>query len=115
MFAPFLVASTLLLLATGIVLLVTPPANSDAWVQIHSVAFFFWFFLTSVHVLTYLLRALRLTRSDIAGDPRRHVAGVPDRWTLVAGSILLGTALAIAFLPWDAAWANWLGALRDGG
>lgn len=110
--APFLVAATILLFASGVILVVSPPGEEGAWRQVHSLSFFVWFWLMSAHVLTYTLRAVSLSGAD--GAPRRppRVAGVVDRRMLVAGSLLLGLVLAIAFLPWDTTWAHWLGAFQ---
>jgi hypothetical protein len=68
--------------------------------------------LMTAHVLAYVLRALGLAQADVSGGREHKVAGAMDRRALVAGSLILGVALAIAFLPWDTTWANWLGAFR---
>jgi len=110
--APFLVAATILLFASGVILVISPPGEEAAWRQVHSLSFFMWFGLMSAHVLTYTLRAVSLSRADGGRGRVQRVAGVFDRRMLVAGSILLGLALAIAFLPQDTTWANWLGTFR---
>ncbi|MDQ2743435.1 MAG: hypothetical protein M3Z66_14240 [Chloroflexota bacterium] len=110
--APLLIAATVLLFASGVILVVSPPGEEGAWRQMHSLSFFVWFWLMSAHVLTYTLRAVSLARSDGAARSVQRVAGVFDRRMLVAGSLLLGLILAIAFLPWDTTWANWLGTFQ---
>jgi len=110
--APFLVAATVLLFASGVILVLSPPGEDGAWRQVHSLSFFLWFWLMSAHVLSYTLRAVSLSRADGAARSVQRVAGVFDRRMLVAGSLLLGMILAIAFLPWDTTWAHWLGTFR---
>jgi hypothetical protein len=106
--APFLVASTIVLFASGVILLVVGPSHGDGWRQLHTVAFFVWFCLMAAHVLIYVLRALSLARADIVGNPLAAVSGAVDRSATGVGALLLGIVLAIVFLPWDASWTPWL-------
>jgi len=112
MLAPFLVASTILLFASSVILLLSTPGDGGTWRQVHTLSFFVWFWLMSAHVLTYLLRSLSLSQADMRGNRDQAVSGTLDRRMLVAGCIVLGVVLAIAFLPWDSTWAHWLGAFR---
>lgn len=106
--APFLVASTVGLFGTGVVLLVMGPGHGDALKNLHSNLFFVWFVVMAIHVLTYVGRTPRLAFADLRPGPppgaHRSVAGVVTRESLLAGSILLGLVIAIVAIPWDAAW-----------
>ncbi len=109
--APILVLSTVGLFGTGIILLVAGPAASETWRPVHTVAFFVWFWLMTVHVAAYVWRVPRLAVADLR-LPGGGVAGIPRgsimRQGLVVGTFLLGLAIAIAAIPWDASWAHWV-------
>lgn len=106
--APFLVASTIVLFASGVILLILGPGRADAWRQLHTASFFLWFWLMAAHVLTYLLRALSLVHADIADNRLAAVSGAVDRSAVNVGVLILGIVLAGVFLPWDASWTHWL-------
>lgn len=110
--APFLVVSTVILFASGIILLVGGPGRVDAWRQLHTASFFVWFWLMAAHVLTYLFRAFSLAGSDISQKPSARVAGVVDRAALNIGALILGIILAGVFLPWDPSWVHALSAFH---
>lgn len=103
--APLLVVSVILLVGSGVLLLIVGPAD-DAWRRIHTLAFLAWFWIMTVHVLAYAPRAIRLAWRDRATRGRNAVAGVLSRHVLIAGSLLLGTALAVAALPMASAWVH---------
>ncbi len=103
--APFLLASILVLMGSGIALLVAGPGDGP-WRRIHVVAFFGWFWIMAVHVLAYTPRAVRLTWLDLLLTGKATVAGAVTRRSLVAASIVLGIAVAIAALPLDSSWVH---------
>jgi hypothetical protein len=110
--APFLLASTVGLFGTGVVLLALGSQSRDTWRGVHQLFFFFWFGFMAIHVLTYTWRATRLGVSDVTslrGDDGAIRPAV-TRQSLVIGSVLLGLAIAIAFLPSDASWLQWASA-----
>jgi hypothetical protein len=115
--APFLVFLTIGLFGTGVALLLTGPQGRDAWRGLHTVFFFFWFFLMTVHVLVYMWRAPSLARLDLSFADRSHTAlrGAMTRNSLVVASLVLGAAAAVAAIPWDAAWVNWFSTIHHGG
>lgn len=108
---PFIALSTAGLFGTGVVLLLLGPAGNHPWRPLHAFFFLVWFFLMTVHVLTYVWRLPGLAREDfqLAADPaaRGLRLGSLTRQGLVAGSFVLGLAIAIAALPWDASWLHW--------
>ncbi len=110
--APLLVASTIGLFATGVILLADGPTSQHSWRTLHTLFFIAWFALMTIHVLAYLGRAPRLALDDLrlslpAEDPR-SMAGVITRQSLVGASVLLGIVVAVVALPWDASWVGWL-------
>ena len=116
MIAPVLVASTIGLFSTGIVLLFVGPVGGEVWKQLHTLIFFVWFSVMAVHVLAYLGRTPRLALADLGPQEDRGTsnltAGRITRQGLLVGSLLLGLALAIALIPWDASWIHLLTRLR---
>lgn len=107
--APILVLCTIGIFVSGIVLLLLGPQGREPWRTLHVLSFFIWFWLMTIHMLWYLNRAPRLAWEDISpGSVRGMLAGAMTRRSLVIGSVLLGLALALALLPWDSSWVQWL-------
>jgi hypothetical protein len=124
---PLVVASTLGVFATGVVLLALGPSSRSTWLLVHKVLFFVWLAATAVHVLGHLpemgrgfagMRAERRRilaaagaasgsrglstqgRATLAG--RRiavRLAGGPARGASLAAAILAGVGLAVALIP----------------
>jgi hypothetical protein len=88
--APVLVASTLVLFATGVALLALD-RTQGMLVGLHKASFVVWFFATSLHVLTRVYRLLPTMR--------QRLPGLGLRAALVGGSLLAGLVLAVATLP----------------
>jgi hypothetical protein len=101
--APFVVASTLGLFASGVALLIVGP-DGGLVLGIHKAAFVVWIVALSAHVLAYALRLLHLIRSDF-GDAS-PAAGVPVRRFVVAAALVVGATLAIATLPLAHPWVH---------
>ena len=105
--APILVLCTVVLFGSGVLLLLQGPQQGDSTRTIHTVAFFFWFWVMAVHVLTYVWRTPGLVLADVS--VRGHaLRGRVTRQSLVIGSVLLGVVAAVVFLPLDASWVQWL-------
>ncbi len=131
--APLLVLDTLVVFASGVVLLFAGPSSRDTLMPIHKVSFIVWLVLASLHVLGHLgeiargLVAPRETRLEVfaaagvdAGGrrpaPRRHGIG---EWTLaprmpgssgrslaLASSLVAGLLIAVALIPEFAPWVE---------
>ncbi len=95
--APILVATTLLIFASG-VLLVIIGHRSDLALEVHKVAFIVWSGCFGVHFLWYLPQAWR----TVAMGPRAPGFGL--RGLLLGAALGGGTALALALLPSVEAW-----------
>ena len=101
--APFVVASTLGLFASGAALLVAGPGN-DMVLAIHTASFKVWFFAMSAHVLGYVLRLPRLVGADLSDASRASGASV--RRVVLAAALVAGATLAIATLPLARPWLH---------
>ncbi|MDQ2741232.1 MAG: hypothetical protein M3Z66_02885 [Chloroflexota bacterium] len=112
---PFLVLSTVGLFGSGGILLLAGPSVSSVWRPIHAAFFYVWLVFMVVHISVYLPRTYTWEVQDLRGA---HAGGAGGRrgsiarHELVAGSVLLGVALAIAAIPWNGAWLHVLHASR---
>lgn len=103
--APAVVFSTLIVFASGVVLLFEGPARRGAWVQIHKVSFIVWLVFNGLHVLGHLQRLPVSLRAVGAGTDRaKRSDGGAGRWITIAGAIVGGVVLAIVLIPHFAAW-----------
>jgi len=100
--APLVVASTLGLFGTGVLLVVLHPQRGFV-LGLHKASFIVWFGAMGVHVLAYLLRTPVLARADVGGS----LAGGTLRRFVVAGAIVAGLIVAVAGLPAAHTWADW--------
>ncbi len=101
--APFVVASTLAVFGTGVMLLVTGP-NAGVWRGLHKAAFVAWFVVTSVHVLAYMWRVPSLAASDWRGSSDQ-LGGAIHRRVLAGGAVAAGIVLASATVQYASSWA----------
>ncbi len=104
--APFVVLSTVIVFASGVVLLFEGPLHRGSWVLIHKVSFFVWLGFTGLHVLGHLrglpasLTATRAAREDLPG----LAGGDTGRWIALASACVGGLVLAVLLIPQFAAW-----------
>ncbi len=104
--APIIVLTTVLVFASGIVLLFVGPADRGQLLLIHKVSFIVWVVFTSLHVLIHLphmpasLRAVRRANPALPGQQ----TGAAGRWISIAGAIVGGLVLAIILIPDFATW-----------
>jgi hypothetical protein len=96
--APLLVASTLAVLASG-VLLLAAGHKSGAALTVHQLSFIVFGVVVAVHFLVYAPRVVRSARADWGAARRHAVPGAGARAMLVAAAIGGGAALALALLP----------------
>jgi hypothetical protein len=101
MLAPVLVAATITMLATG-VLLMAAGHKSGALLEIHKVSFIVFGVLFAVHFLAYLPRVARALGG--AWRASGHVPGGGIRGALVTAAAGGGVALALSLLPAIDAW-----------
>jgi hypothetical protein len=101
--APVLVASTVAVFVTGVLLLATGH-KSDAVLQLHQLSAIVWGVVFAVHFLAYLPRVVRSLGADWRAARRAAVPGAGLRGMLVVAAIGGGAALALALLPAMDAW-----------
>ena len=102
---PVVAASTIALLATGILLIAEKPGDGLA-LLLHKASFVVWVGAFGVHTLAHLGPLPRALRSELGG--RDEVAGSRTRLLLVAGAVVIGAIAPLALLPQGAAWVHWL-------
>lgn len=101
--APVLVASTIAVFATGVLMLaIGHPSN--ALLLLHKASFVLWGAVFGIHFLAYLPRVVRSLRADWGAARRQTVRGASLRGMLVASAVGGGAALALALLPAINAW-----------
>lgn len=101
--APVLIASTIGVFATGVLLLAVGH-SSNLILLAHKASFVVWGVVFGIHFLAYLPRVLRSLSADWSGARRHAVGGAGLRAMLLASAIGGGAALAIALLPTITAW-----------
>jgi hypothetical protein len=104
---PLVVISTVIVFASGVVLLFYGPSRRGSWVEIHKVSFIVWLVFMGLHVLGHLQHlpaSVRAARSqpDLAGP----ALGSAGRWITIAGALVAGAVLAIVLIPHFAAWTT---------
>ena len=110
---PLLLASTLVLIGSGIALTVTGPAPSTL-IKVHVLSFLVWLVTVVIHLVAYLRPVPMLIAADwlqVAAEPAEGLTS--GRFMRVAVNVvaLLGAAIAAAFvLPAAAAWTPALAA-----
>ncbi len=106
--APFVVASTLVVFVTGVLLLVGGPAWRGTVYPIHKDSFFVWLAFTGLHVLGHLSQLVPAWRSE-TGQGGEEVRGRAGRTLILGGAILAGAVLAVAVIPLFHVWAPVVG------
>ena len=101
--APVLVAATVVVFATGVVLLVIGH-RSGTVLLLHKVSFVVWGACFAVHLLAYLPRAARSLRADWGPRRRERLLGSWMRLALVLSSIGAGLVLALVLLSPIVGW-----------
>lgn len=114
--APVVVLSTIVVFASGVVLLYDGPANRDPLLLIHKASFFVWVGATALHVLGHLLglpAALRGASLDRSSGRTGQAGGIGRAIALI-GAIVGGLVLAIALIPDFSIWTAHLSLLGGG-
>lgn len=106
--APVLVASTLVVFASGVALMLVGPGSRDPLLLIHKVSFFIWLAVAALHVLGHLTdvsRVLRPRDPGLAalGEAR---AGRGGRALALTGALVGGTVLALLSISQFGAWTH---------
>jgi hypothetical protein len=104
--APAVVLTTLLVFASGIVLLFNGPADRGPWVSVHKVSFIAWIAFTALHVLGHLPAVAGLLGIGPDTSDRQLAAGdgAAGRWIALAGALVAGAVLAIVLIGHFGLW-----------
>lgn len=95
---PVLVVLTVLLLASGVILVLDPHAVGGQMLFVHKASFVLWFGAMAIHVLGHLAETAKLAPLDLARRTRSQIRGASARqWTLVV-SLALGVMLGVLML-----------------
>jgi hypothetical protein len=109
---PALVATTVAVLASGIVLMLDGPARRGSWLLIHKVSFIVWGVLIAIHVLAHLPALAQLRRGSAAraaaARPAARPGGGPGRALAIGAGLVGGLLLATLLIPDFAAWTSGL-------
>jgi hypothetical protein len=107
--APLVVLSTVVVFASGVVLLLVGPSSRPTWFPIHKYSFFVWLAALGLHVLGHLADLPRVLAPNETGiaelDERR--AGRGGRALALSGMLAVGVVLGVIsisqFAPWGSA------------
>ncbi len=101
---PVVVVLTVVVLASGIVLLLVGSAWRDRLLLVHKASFVLWFGAMTVHVLGHLLETARLAPADWVRRTRREVRGAGLRQWILAASLVAGFVLGFLLVPKVGPW-----------
>lgn len=122
--APLVVATTVVVFATGVLLLILGPSSRQPWVLVHKVSFIAWLVFAGLHVLGHLPEIARLARTARASRraliaqhnarTRRpappvtadDLPGRGGRLVSLSAALLVGLVLATVLVPQFAAWTH---------
>jgi hypothetical protein len=113
--APMVIATTLVVLVTGVALLMIGPSSRDTLLPIHKITFFVWAAFAGLHLLGHLPELPGLLGADYA-RPRAASSGSPalsgdvtgraGRVLALGGALVAGGVLGVLFLPDFGAWLH---------
>jgi hypothetical protein len=106
--APLLIATTLVVIGSGIGLVVTGPRSAGPLLPLHGFSVLVWLPLIAIHVFAYIWRVPRLVASDWSKSSGRSLApGRGRRLGVNLGALLLGAIAAVLLLPGATPWIVW--------
>ncbi|HZL48798.1 MAG TPA: hypothetical protein VFC30_07275 [Solirubrobacteraceae bacterium] len=106
--APIVMASTVVVFASGVALLLVGPASRGQLLLIHRASFIVWIAVTAIHVLGHLPdlpRAMK-TRHEIQPELDGYGDGHAGRVLSISGALVTGVVLAILYIPQFTPWLN---------
>jgi len=101
---PFVALLTIVLFASGIVLLLGPQSLHSQFQLIHKASFILWFIFMTIHVLGHLGDTARLATKDWTSRAQRVVAGSKIRRYVLSASLVAGVFLAFVTIPYVGPW-----------
>jgi hypothetical protein len=106
--APIVVASTVVVFASGVALLVVGPSSRGLLLPIHRASFIIWLAFTAIHVLGHLPDLPRALQARYESPPEwdGYATGRAGRILSLSGVLLAGLVLAIIYLPQFGPWLH---------
>src|SRR6266516_1662762 len=106
--APLLIATTLVVIGSGIGLVVTGPRSAGPLLPLHGFSVLVWLPLIAIHVFAHILRVPRLVAGDWSKPSGKSLAaGRGRRLGMNLGALLAGAVAAILLFPGTAPWIVW--------
>jgi hypothetical protein len=106
--APLLIATTLVVIGSGIGLVVTGPRSAGPLLPLHGFSVLIWLPLIAIHVFAHIRRVPRLVTDDWSKPSGRSLAaGRGRRLGMNLGALLAGVGAAILLFPGAAPWTVW--------
>ena len=106
--APVLVATTIVAVGSGILLVVTGPAQASGLRTVHVISSIAWLPVLSVHTLAHAPRLPRVIAEDWRGSDAEAVRRRGLRSGVNAGALLVGAIAAVLLSPLTAPWIAWV-------
>jgi hypothetical protein len=106
--APIVVASTMVVFASGVALLLLGPSSRGSLLLIHKASFFVWIAVTAIHVLGHLSdlpQALK-TKHELQPELDGYGTGSAGRILSLSGALVAGVVLAILYVPQFGPWLH---------
>jgi hypothetical protein len=107
--APIVLASTVVVFASGVALLLAGPGSRGSLLLIHKASFAVWIAATALHVLGHLAdlpRALGTKREIHLPELSGAGNGRAGRILSLSGALVAGLVLAVLFLPEFGPWLH---------
>ncbi len=105
--APLLIATTLVVIGSGIGLVLTGPRYAGLLLPLHGFSVLVWLPLIAVHVFAYIWRVPRLVADDWSKSSAEHAPGRERRLGMNLGTLMVGAIAAILVLPVATPWIAW--------
>src|SRR6266568_1459971 len=97
--APLLIATTLVVIGSGIGLVVTGPRSAGPLLPLHGFSVLVWLPLIAIHVFAHIRRIPRLVADDWSKSSAEQAPGRGLRLGMNLGALMFGTLAAILLLP----------------
>jgi hypothetical protein len=101
---PFVAITTIILFASGILLLLGPTSWRGEMSLLHKASFVVWFACMTLHVLGHIKETAQLSTKDWVRRTRVRVSGSRSRRLVVTTSLASGVLLAFATIPSVGPW-----------
>jgi hypothetical protein len=106
--APLLIATTLVVIGSGIGLVVAGPRSAGPLLPLHGFSVLVWLPLIAIHTFAHIRQVPRLVVDDWSkSSDKTNVSGRGSRLGVNLGALLAGVIAAILLFPGAASWIVW--------